>query len=151
MQNDIKIAFGSDRAGYILKYDIIESLKEKGYKNILDVGCDSVDEGFYAPMAKKVADLVVSKDSDCGILVCGTGQGMAMAANKVKGARAALVYDIFPAVLSREHNNSNILCTGAWMIDKSIAVKMIEAWLMAKYNGHYDEGMALIEQYENQK
>ena len=147
-QHDLSIAIGCDPAGFALKTFVVQYLKKSGYHNVIDVGCESVDEGFFAPVGKKVADLVGSGEYHRGILLCGTGQGMAMVANKVRGVRAALVFDIFPAVLSREHNNSNILCTGGWMIDEDKAVKMIEAWLFAGYNGLYDEGMELMAQYE---
>ena len=143
-QHETSIAIGCDPAGYELKEYILKHLKERGFKNLLDLGCESVDEGFFAPVGIEVAKRVGSGEYEKGILLCGTGQGMAMIANKVKGVRAALVFDIFPAVLSREHNNSNILCTGGWMIENEKAAKMVDAWLMVGYNGLYDEGMELM-------
>lgn len=144
-----KLAIGSDFAGYELKVQVVKYLEDKGYQ-VTDVGNHSDEDGLYAPNAKKVADLVAAKDCDLGILICGTGQGMAMAANRVKDVRAAVVYDVLPAVLSKEHNNANVLCTGAWMVTPEIAFKMIDVWLMVQYNGLYDEGFKLLESYREE-
>lgn len=145
MQQQKKIIMGCDLAAYDMKCEILKIMRENGYE-IFDAGCHSSKEGLYTPIAQRVAQEVVSGEFDCGILFCGTGQGMAMAANKVKGARGALCYDVFPAVMSRRDNNANILCTGAWMIDVPGAVRMIEAWLFSEYAGNHDEGLELLEQ-----
>ena len=150
MQQQLKLAIGCDLAGYDLKCEVMNVMQNNGY-SFDDVGCHSSKEGMYAFAAKDVADKVARGDADYGILICGTGQGMAIAANKVKGIRAALVFDVFPAVLSKEHNNTNVLCTGAWMMDCKKAVEVIEAWLFAQYTGLYDEGMKLLEQYESER
>lgn len=147
MEQQLKLIIGCDFAGYDFKCEVLKIMRERGY-HIDDVGCHSSQNGLYAPAAKAVADAVASKEYEYGILICGTGQGMAMAANKVPGIRAALCYDIFPAVLSKEHNHSNVLCTGAWMMTIPDVIRMIEAWLFAKYAGNNEEGLALLESYE---
>lgn len=147
MEQQLNLIIGCDLAAYDFKREILKVMRNNGY-HIKDVGCESSKQGLYAPIAKKVADAVASGEFEYGILICGTGQGMAMAANKVKGIKAALCYDVFPAVMSKEHNNSNILCTGAWIMEVSSAIKMIEAWLFAKYAGNHDEGLDLLETYE---
>lgn len=150
MEQQLKLVIGCDLAAYDFKTEILAAMRGNGY-TIDDFGCESSKEGLYAPIAKKVADAVAAGQYDYGILICGTGQGMAMCANKVKGIRASLCYDIFPAVMSKEHNNANILCTGAWMMKLPDALKMIEAWLFAKYAGNHDEGLGLLEKYEMER
>jgi len=150
MEQQYKIIVGCDVAAYDFKTEILKIMQANNYE-ITDAGCNSSKEGMYSTIAKKVADAVVSGEYEYGLLFCGTGQGMAMAANKVIGVKAALCYDIFPAVMSKEHNNANILCTGAWMMDVPKAIRMIEAWLFAKYAGRHDEGLALLEEYEKER
>lgn len=145
----MKIAVGSDLAGYKLKLKLVKYLESEGHE-VVDVGNHKEGDSLYAPHAKYVADRVKNKESDLGILICGTGQGMAMAANRVKGIKAAVAYDILPAVLAKEHNDSNVLCTGAWMIGEATLYRMVDAWLMVSYNGHYEKGMKLLEEYRNE-
>ncbi|MCL2833184.1 MAG: RpiB/LacA/LacB family sugar-phosphate isomerase [Treponema sp.] len=134
MQTQLKIIMGCDLAAYDFKTQAIADLCRRGY-TITDIGCHNSMEGEYPQIAEEAGKRVVSGEFDRGLLVCGTGQGMAMAANKVKGVRAALCYDIFPALLSREHNNSNILATGCWMITLEKYLEMVEVWLFGKFNG----------------
>lgn len=134
MQTQFKLVIGCDLAAYDFKNRAIKELRDRGY-SVTDVGCFSSLEGDYPPIAEEVATRVVSGEFDKGLLICGTGQGMAMAANKVKGARAALCYDVFPAIMSREHNNSNILASGAWIVSLEKYLDVVEAWLFGKYNG----------------
>lgn len=134
MDDDLKIVIGCDLAAYDFKIELVKVLKEKGYY-ITDIGCDSSKEGEYPVYGRLVGEKVVSEEFDRGIVICGTGQGICMSANKVKGVRAALCYDVLPALLSREHNNSNVLATGAWIVDVPKAVKIIETWLFGKYSG----------------
>jgi ribose 5-phosphate isomerase B len=82
-----------------------------------------------------VASSVSEGKFDRGILICGSGQGMGISANKVKGVRAAVCYDVLSAVLSRNHNDANVLCTGAWMIEPALAERMVVAWLSVGFNG----------------
>ncbi|WHH60347.1 RpiB/LacA/LacB family sugar-phosphate isomerase [Petroclostridium sp. X23] len=149
MEQQLKLIIGCDLAAYDFKCEVLRVMRANGYK-IDDVGCNSSKEGLYTVAAKKVADEVAIGNYDYGILICGTGQGMAMAANKVSGIRAVLCYDVLPAVLSKEHNNGNILCTGAWMMDVPKAIRMIEAWLFAKYAGNHEAGMKDLEQLDKE-
>jgi len=134
MQTQLKLIIGCDLSAYDFKLAVLEILRKRGY-SVTDVGCDSSLSGDYPPIAEEVAGRVVRGEFDRGLLICGTGQGMAMAANKVRGARAALCHDLFPALLSREHNNSNVLAAGCWLIDLDKYIEMVEVWLFGKYNG----------------
>lgn len=134
MQTQFKLIIGCDLAAFDFKNLVLNELRTRGY-DITDIGCFSSQEGDYPPIAEEVAARVVSGEFDRGLLLCGTGQGMAMAANKVKGARAALCYDVFPAIMSREHNNANILASGCWLLSSEKYLDIVEAWLFGKYNG----------------
>jgi len=135
MDLEMKIAIGCDLAGFDFKIELMRAMEQRGYKNILDMGCNSSTEGDYPIYAGKVAAKVANGECERGIVICGTGQGVCMSANKVPGIRAALCYDVLPAILSREHNNSNILATGAWIVTVEKAISIIEAWIFAKYSG----------------
>lgn len=144
MELQMKLAVGCDVAGYDFKCDLIKKLMARGY-SLTDVGCDSCHEGIYPYFAEKVGKEVLSGRCDRGILICGTGQGMMMAANKIPGIRAALCTEIFTAIMSREHNNSNVLCLGAWVLkDTEKALPIIEAWLFGKYSGRHDDKLELL-------
>lgn len=127
-----KIFIGSDHGGYRLKEKIKPYLEELGYE-VDDQGPDNDESSDYPVYAKKVADKVSESDGK-GILICGTGIGMSMAANKVKGVRAALAYDEKTARLSREHNNSNILCLGERTTEEDMAKKIVKTWLETKFS-----------------
>ncbi len=145
MELQMKLAVGCDVAGYDFKCGLIDSLRQRGYR-VTDVGCDSCHEGIYPYYAERVAKEVLSGRCERGILICGTGQGMMMAANKIPGIRAALCTEIFTAIMSREHNNSNVLCLGAWVLeDVQRALPIVEAWLFGKYSGRHDDKLALLE------
>jgi ribose 5-phosphate isomerase B len=131
----MKIIIGSDHGGYDLKLEIIEHLKERGF-DVTDVGCDSDKSTDYPIYAKKLTDILSdyissnNEDYDAlGILVCGTGIGMSMAANKVDGIRAALCHDTFSAEATREHNNANVLCMGARVIGPGLALKVVDTFI----------------------
>ena len=132
METQLSIVIGNDLSGYDLKVELVKRMKAKGY-NITDVGCDSSQEGDYPVYAKKVAKAVVDGTFDRGIVICGTGQGITMAANKVKGARAALCYQRFTALMAREHNDARILGLGAWLVTVDEAELIIEAFLFGKH------------------
>jgi ribose 5-phosphate isomerase B len=134
MQTQLKLALGCDLAAYDFKCQVLRALTAKGYE-LRDFGCNSSAEGDYPVIAEAVARAVAAGDFDRGLLICGTGQGMAMAANKVPGVRAALCYDLLPALLSREHNNATILASGCWLISLEKYLEMVEVWLFGKYNG----------------
>ena len=124
----MKITIGSDHGGYELKLQIIEHLKERGIE-IHDAGCDSSASCDYPVYAKKVAAAIQNKEADLGILICGTGIGMSMAANKEDGIRAALCHDVFSAEATRSHNNANILCMGARVIGPGLAEMIVDTFI----------------------
>ena len=124
----MKIALGSDHGGYALKMSIIEHLKERGIE-FTDKGCFDEKSCDYPVYAKAVTAAVNSGEADLGILVCGTGIGMSMAANKVKGIRAALCHDNFSAQATREHNNANVLCLGARVVGPGLALMIVDSFL----------------------
>ena len=122
------IAMGSDHAGYEMKLYLAEHLKERGYE-IEDFGTFSTESCDYPDFAKAVAKAVADGTAERGVLVCGTGIGMSIAANKVKGIRAAVLSDEFSAQATREHNDANILCLGARVIDNDKAVKLLDIFM----------------------
>lgn len=128
-----RIAMGSDHGGYELKLNIITYLKEAGYM-IHDFGCYEDKSVHYPDYAEKVCQAVVKNEYDCGILFCGTGIGMSIAANKIKGIRAALCHDIFSARMAREHNDSNILTMGGRVIGIGPGIEIIKMWLTTDFS-----------------
>ena len=130
----MKIAIASDHGGLEYKNKIKKHLITKGY-DIIDEGTNSNESCDYPDYAKKVGSLVVSGQVEKGILVCGTGIGMSIAANKIKGIRAALCSDTFSAHATREHNDSNILCLGQRVIGESLALDIVDTWLNAEFQG----------------
>jgi len=129
----MKIAVGSDHAGFALKENLVEYLRKKGY-DVSDFGTYSEESCDYPDYAKKVADAVVSGEVQSGLLVCGTGIGMSMAANKIKGIRAAVLSDEFSAKATREHNDANILCLGARVVDEEKAKKLLDIFLETPFS-----------------
>ena len=119
------IAIGSDHGGYLLKEEIKKHLKEKGYE-FKDFGTDSTASCDYPVYAEKVCRAVQSGECEKGILICGTGIGMSMCANKCKGIRAAVCGDHFSAEFTRKHNNANVLCLGARVIGAGVAMQLVE-------------------------
>lgn len=130
----IKVAIGSDHGGFRYKGIIIEHLNSLGIE-CTDMGTFTSESCDYPVIAKKVALSVASGDYDRGILICGTGIGMSICANKVKGIRAALCSDTFSAHATREHNNSNILCLGERVIGQSLAIDIVDIWLKTEFEG----------------
>lgn len=130
----MKIAIGADHAGYELKQKIRDHLKSQGIE-VLDEGTDSLESVDYPDYALKVSDDVVAHRADFGILVCGTGIGMSIAANKVPGIRAARAVTDSDAQLSREHNNANILTLGARVTADDAARRIVDVWLKAPFLG----------------
>ncbi|MCR5797328.1 MAG: ribose 5-phosphate isomerase B [Eubacterium sp.] len=128
------IALGSDQAGYGLKQDIIKYLEEKGYE-YKDYGSYSSDPVDYPVYGHKVAHAIVDGECDRGILICGTGIGISMAANKVKGIRAAVCGDCFSAEATRLHNDANVLALGARVVGAGLAVKIVETFLNTEFSG----------------
>ncbi|MBP5404770.1 MAG: ribose 5-phosphate isomerase B [Clostridia bacterium] len=130
----MKIAIGCDHGGIVLKPAILEFLDKKGisYEDLGTYTTDSVDYPVYA---KKVADAVASGAFEKGILLCGTGIGMSIAANKVKGIRAAVLSDEFSAAACSAHNDANVLCLGGRVLSPEKAVKLVDLWLTTPFEG----------------
>ena len=133
MQNT-KVVIGCDHGGFEYKEEIKKFLFEKGYK-IIDVGTNSKESCDYPVFAKEAAQKIINGEADKGILICGTGIGMSITANKFKGIRAALCGDTFSAHATRAHNNSNILCLGERVIGLGLAIDIINIWLNTEYEG----------------
>lgn len=143
---DVKIAIGSDHGGYELKAKIAEYLKSKGIE-IQDFGTFTNESCDYPVFAKEVATEVANGSFNKGILICGTGIGVSIVANKVKGIRAALCYDTFCAQMSREHNNANILCLGQRVISEDLALEIVDIWLKTDFGGgRHQRRVDLIEE-----
>ena len=129
------IYIGADSAGYNLKGEIISHLCELGY-TVKDMGCDSTASCHYPEFAHKVCERVMADlDGSFGILICGTGIGMSMCANKHRGIRAALCSDTYSARMTRCHNDANVLCMGARVIGSCLAADIVDAFLSAEYEG----------------
>ena len=126
----MKIAIGCDHAGFAIKNVIIEHITKKGY-DVVDVGTNSADSCHYPIYAHALCEKIQSGECELGILICGTGIGMSMAANKHKGIRAACCSDTFSARLTREHNDANVLCFGERVVGAGLAADLVDAFLGA--------------------
>lgn len=144
------IAIGSDHGGYLLKEEIKKHLKEKGYE-FKDFGTDSTASCDYPVYAEKVCRAVQSGECEKGILICGTGIGMSMCANKCKGIRAAVCGDHFSAEFTRKHNNANVLCLGARVIGAGVAMQLVDIFLTTEYEGgRHEKRVEMMMQVENE-
>ena len=142
----IKIAIGSDHGGFEYKASIIKALQVKGY-DVVDMGTYSPESCDYPIIAKKVARAVAKGDFEKGILVCGTGIGISLAANKVPGIRAAVCSDTFSARATRAHNNANILCLGQRVVGEGLALDIVDIWLTTKFEGgRHERRVNMIEE-----
>jgi len=130
----LKVAVGCDHGGLDLKYIVQSVLKDLGHE-IDDQGCNSPESVDYPNFAKAVSSLVNDGKCDRGILICGTGIGMSMAANRIPGIRAALCHEMFSARMSREHNDANILCLGARVIGQGLAAEVVRTWMTTDFAG----------------
>ena len=128
------IAIGCDHGGFELKNHVINHLKEKGmeYKDYGTYSEESVD---YPDCAKPVCEAIQNGEAESGILICGTGIGISIAANKYKGIRAALCGDVYSAKMTKEHNNANIICMGGRVLGRELAFMIVDAWLEAEFAG----------------
>jgi len=130
----MRIAFGADHGGVALKDSLADRLRDAGH-TVSDLGTHGGDSVDYPDFGRAVAEAVASGAADRGILVCGTGQGMAMTANKVPGVRAGVVSDTFSARMIVEHNNAQILSLGARVIGQSLAEALVDAFMAASFEG----------------
>ena len=130
----MKIAIGNDHVAVGLKKCIMAFLEEKGIE-VINVGTDSEERFNYPISGYKVGKMVASGAVDYGILICGTGVGISLAANKIKGIRACVCSEPYTAKLSKMHNNSNILAFGARVVGEDLAKMIVEEWLSAEYEG----------------
>lgn len=130
----MKIAIGNDHVAVEMKREIKEYLEDKGYE-VTDVGTNSSERFDYPVSGYKVGKMVASGEADLGILICGTGVGISLAANKVHGVWACVCSDPYTARLSRQHNNSNVLAFGARVIGIELAKMIVDEWLQAEFQG----------------
>lgn len=131
---DLKVVIGSDHGGFHYKESIIDYLKARNIE-FFDVGTYTRESCDYPEIAQKVAKKVATGEFSRGILVCGTGIGMSIVANKVKGIRAALCGDTYSARVSRAHNNANVLCLGERVIGEHLALDIVDIWLKTGFEG----------------
>ncbi|MGA2073787.1 MAG: ribose 5-phosphate isomerase B [Terriglobia bacterium] len=130
----MKIAIAADHVGFALKQQLLDYLKGQGLE-VEDCGPSNAENVDYPDFAEKVAAQVAAKQADCGVLVCGTGIGMMLAANKVLGIRAVAANDTLSARMAREHNDANVLTLGARMIDAANMRQIVDAWLSTPFAG----------------
>lgn len=128
------VIIGSDHGGLTLKTALNSYLSRRGFK-VSDAGTNSDVSVDYPDFGQRVAETVISGEAELGILICGTGIGMSIAANKIPGIRAALVTDVFMARMAKEHNNANILVLGGRVLDEQSACDLVGAWLDATFEG----------------
>lgn len=130
----MRIAFGNDHVGLLLRESILSLLQDKNIE-IIDFGTSNSERVYSPEIAEKVSMSVVRGESDCGILICGSGVGMSIAANKVNGIRAVVCSEPYTAIMSKKHNKSNILCFGSRVIGSEMAKMIVESWLSSDYEG----------------
>lgn len=142
-----KIAIACDRAGIDLKKFLIQSMKND--VEFIDLGTDGDDPVDYPDFAKKVVKSILNKEAELGVLICGTGIGMSMAANRYKGIRAGLCHNSLEARLTREHNNANILCMGARIIGNECALENLKVFLKTEFaGGRHQKRIEKIDEFE---
>lgn len=143
------IAIGSDHGGYLLKEELKKHLIEKGYE-LKDFGTDSTASCDYPVYAEKVCRAIQSGECEKGILICGTGIGMSMCANKCEGIRAAVCGDHFSAEFTRKHNDANVLCMGARTIGPGVALQLADIFLTTEFEGgRHEKRIAMMMELEN--
>jgi ribose 5-phosphate isomerase B len=147
----VKVAIASDHGGIRIREEIKKLMDEMGIEYI-DLGCECETSVDYPDYAIPVAEKVAKGEVDRGILICGTGIGMSIAANKVKGVRCALVHDVFSARATREHNDSNVLAMGERVIGPGLAREIAKVWLTTEYEGgRHENRLKKIAEYENKQ
>lgn len=147
----MKIGIGNDHSAVAMKREVVEFLNELGHE-VVNYGTDSEESCNYPVYGEKVARAVANHEVDLGILICGTGVGISLAANKVRGIRAVVCSEPYSARLSRQHNNTNILAFGARVIGIELAKMIIEEWLNAEFQGgRHQERVNMIMDIEEGK
>ena len=143
----MKIGIGNDHAAVDMKNQVVEYLEGKGYE-VVNFGTDTYESCNYPEYGENVGRAVAAGDVDLGILICGTGVGISLAANKVKGVRAAVVSEPVSARLTKEHNNANIIAFGARIVGSEMAKAIVDAWLDAEYigSGRHERRVNMIEE-----
>ncbi|MCI8876262.1 MAG: ribose 5-phosphate isomerase B [Lachnospiraceae bacterium] len=145
----MKIAIGNDHAALDLKWEIADYIKELGYEAV-NFGTDTPESCDYPVFGEKVARAVAAGEADCGILICGTGVGISLAANKVKGIRCAVCSEPVTARLVKQHNNANIIAFGARIVGSETAKEIVKAYLDAEFlGGRHADRVAMIMELEN--
>ena len=145
----MKVALGCDHGGFVLKAKVVETLQKLGAE-VVDFGTNNEESVDYPVYAEKVAHAVADTVCELGVLLCGTGIGMSIAANKVKGIRAAVLSDTFSAKATRQHNNSNILCLGGRVVTPEEAAKLVTVWYTTEYEGgRHQKRVDMITEIEN--
>lgn len=130
----MKIAIASEHAGYALKEEIVKYLKENSYE-IHDIGAKSDEPIDYPFIAADLSERIAKGEFEKGVLICGTGTGMAIAAGKVPGVRSALCTDPYMAKMAREHNDVNVLCLGTWITGLKLSIAIVDEFLKSEFNG----------------
>lgn len=148
----MKIAIGCDHAGIEIKNVVIAHLHKRGIE-VEDVGTHTIESCHYPVFADAVCKKVTSGKCDLGILICGTGIGMSIAANKHKGIRAACCSDTFSAKLTREHNDANVLCFGERVVGAGLATELVDAFIDAEYlnSGNHVVRVAMLDELDNKR
>ncbi|MBO6215916.1 MAG: ribose 5-phosphate isomerase B [Lachnospiraceae bacterium] len=144
----MRIAIGNDHAGPQMKRELMAYLEEKGH-TVINYGTDSEESTSYAIYGEKVAEAVAGREADCGVLICGTGVGISLAANKVPGIRAAVCSDATTARLVKQHNNANIIAFGQRIVGIELAKDILDAYLNATFEGgRHADRVAMITEIE---
>ena len=130
----MKLAIGNDHSALAIKAEVVEHLRTRGIE-LVDVGTNSPESFDYAISGYRVGRLVADGEVDGGVLICGTGVGISLAANKVDGVRACVCSEPYSAELSKRHNNSNVICFGARVIGSEMAKCIVDAWMDAEFEG----------------
>ena len=147
----MRIGIGNDHSAVEMKREVMKFLQDLGYE-VINYGTDSTESCDYPVYGEKVGQAVAAKEVDLGILICGTGVGISLAANKVKGIRAVVCSEPYSARLSRQHNNTNILALGARVVGIELAKMIIEEWLNAEFEGgRHQRRVDMIMDIENKK
>lgn len=146
----MKIVIGCDHAGYNIKTAVKQHIEQMGHE-VVDVGTDSTASCHYPVYASAACKQILNGNCELGVLICGTGIGMSIAANKHRGIRAACCSDVFSARLTREHNDANMLCFGERVVGIGTALDLVDAFLGAKYlgNGNHVTRVAMLSDIEN--